>query len=130
MDSSLGPARNNNIYLHLWWLSFVFQFRFNYTCECPNGIAGFNCHQPGCGGTYLTETFPQEISVGDQTDLDTGCTWTFESPPDTRGALRIKSISYGSCYDFRVTIWKGNFTGSLQSTCLNDLRKKLFMDLC
>ena len=63
----------------------------------------------------------------DQTDLDAGCTWTFESPPDTRGNWRIKSISYGSCYDFRVTIWQGNFTGSLQSECSSEKKLRGFV---
>ena len=89
-------------------LLYHLNFRYNYTCVCPNGFGGFNCHLPGCGGTYLTETTPREISVSDQTDLDRGCIWTFESPTDTRGALRIKSISYSYCYDFYVTIWEGN----------------------
>ena len=57
----------------------------------------------------MTETSPREISVPDQTDHDRGCIWTFESPPDTRGNLIIKSISYDNCYDFWVTIWEGNF---------------------
>ena len=76
-------------------------------CQCLNGFEGYNCELVKCDGLYLTETTPQEISVPNQTNLNDGCIWTFESPPDMLANLRIERISYYYCSDFKVALWEG-----------------------
>ena len=93
--------------LFLYFKFTAATYRFHYSCECPSGFGGLNCHLPGCGGLLTSQIAHQTFSIPDVTDNVIGCIWTIDSPPESRVNLRIDENSHDSCFDVILNVWSG-----------------------
>ena len=88
----------------MYYRSYI---RFEYICECPEGLGGQNCHVPGCGGNLTSQEMWQLFVVPNVTDTVIGCTWTFNSPPETAVSVIFNEASSFDCSAVFLTFWQG-----------------------
>ena len=96
----------------------VFPPRYSYECICADGLGGINCDFPGCGGSLQSLETPQVFSAPNETDHLIGCTWTIDSPADSRINLAFDIVDY-NC-EIHLTIVSGWYS-TRNSDCIMSL---------